>query len=42
MENVQERVLAEILSRNANSEYLRKCGLTGATDRATFGAKVPP
>ncbi|KAL5197957.1 hypothetical protein ABZP36_001469 [Zizania latifolia] len=38
---VQERVLAEILGRNADTEYLRKCGLGGATDRATFRAKVP-
>ncbi|TVU49591.1 hypothetical protein EJB05_00906, partial [Eragrostis curvula] len=38
VEAVQERVLADILSRNAESEYLRKCG---ATDRATFRAKVP-
>ncbi|OEL19812.1 putative indole-3-acetic acid-amido synthetase GH3.8 [Dichanthelium oligosanthes] len=38
---VQERVLAEILSRNAGTEYLDKCGLAGATDRATFRAKVP-
>ncbi|CAL4989761.1 unnamed protein product [Urochloa decumbens] len=38
----QERVLAEILSRNADAEYLAtKCGLAGATDRATFRAKVP-
>ncbi|XP_021301992.1 probable indole-3-acetic acid-amido synthetase GH3.8 isoform X2 [Sorghum bicolor] len=37
---VQERVLAEILSRNADAEYLStRCG--GATDRATFRAKVP-
>ncbi|CAM0146127.1 unnamed protein product [Urochloa decumbens] len=39
---VQERVLQEILSRNADAEYLAtKCGLAGATDRATFRAKVP-
>ncbi|CAL4925530.1 unnamed protein product [Urochloa decumbens] len=37
---VQERVLEEILSRNAEAEYLAvKCGLAGATDRAR--AKVP-
>ncbi|CAN6335486.1 unnamed protein product [Urochloa humidicola] len=41
-DTVQERVLAEILTRNAEAEYLRlKCGLAGATDRATFRAKVP-
>jgi auxin responsive GH3 family protein len=39
---VQERVLEEILTRNAGAEYLAtKCGLAGATDRATFRAKVP-
>ncbi|KAG2646585.1 probable indole-3-acetic acid-amido synthetase GH3.8 [Panicum virgatum] len=38
---VQERVLAEILARNADTEYLTNCGLAGATDRATFRAKVP-
>ncbi|TVU50749.1 hypothetical protein EJB05_02138, partial [Eragrostis curvula] len=39
---VQERVLAEILGRNGDSEYLvKKCGLAGATDRAAFRAKVP-
>ncbi|CAL4942432.1 unnamed protein product [Urochloa decumbens] len=39
---VQERVLQEILSRIAKAEYLAvKCGLAGATDRATFRAKVP-
>ncbi|KAL6861153.1 hypothetical protein ACP4OV_016853 [Aristida adscensionis] len=38
---VQVSVLAEILRRNADSEYLLNCGLAGATDRATFRAKVP-
>ncbi|KAK3146925.1 hypothetical protein QOZ80_3BG0275130 [Eleusine coracana subsp. coracana] len=38
---VQERVLAEILSRNAETEYLARCGLAGATDCAAFRAKVP-
>lgn len=38
---VQERVLGEILGRNASTEYLTKCGLDGATDRAAFRAKVP-
>uniref|UniRef100_A0A0D9X121 Uncharacterized protein n=1 Tax=Leersia perrieri TaxID=77586 RepID=A0A0D9X121_9ORYZ len=38
---VQERVLAEILGRNAGTEYLRNCGIDGATDRAAFRAKVP-
>ncbi|XBI99472.1 hypothetical protein VPH35_019547 [Triticum aestivum] len=39
VDSVQERVLAEILSRNAATEYLRDCG--GPTDRATFRDKVP-
>ncbi|XP_066391151.1 indole-3-acetic acid-amido synthetase GH3.8 [Miscanthus floridulus] len=38
---VQERVLGEILARNADTEYLSKYGLTSASDRATFRAKVP-
>ncbi|CAN6330432.1 unnamed protein product [Urochloa humidicola] len=39
---VQERVLAEILARNADAEYLHlKCGLAGATDRGSFRTKVP-
>lgn len=41
VDSEQELVLAEILRRNAESEYLVKCGLAGATDRATFHAKVP-
>ncbi|CAL9198372.1 unnamed protein product [Musa hybrid cultivar] len=38
---VQERVLAEILTRNADTEYLRRYGLGRATERATFKAKIP-
>lgn len=38
---VQERVLAEILSRNAETEYLRRYRLDGATDRETFKSKLP-
>ncbi|KAM0835291.1 hypothetical protein ACQ4PT_063038 [Festuca glaucescens] len=39
---VQQRVLAEILARNAATEYLANCGLDAATaDRAAFRAKVP-
>ncbi|KAL1357442.1 hypothetical protein HN51_009345 [Arachis hypogaea] len=38
---VQERVLAEILSRNAETEYLKRFKLGGATDRKTFKSKVP-
>lgn len=40
-EEVQERVLAEILSRNADTEYLKRHGLKGAIDRETFKRKVP-
>lgn len=38
---VQEKVLGEILSRNAETEYLKRYKLDGATDRATFKAKIP-
>uniref|UniRef100_A0A0D9X0Q4 Uncharacterized protein n=1 Tax=Leersia perrieri TaxID=77586 RepID=A0A0D9X0Q4_9ORYZ len=40
---VQERVLSEILGRNAAAEYLSKCSLDAGDDisRATFRAKVP-
>ncbi|KAG6513431.1 indole-3-acetic acid-amido synthetase GH3.8-like [Zingiber officinale] len=38
---VQEKVLEEILTRNAETEYLRRYELGGATDRAAFKAKVP-
>ncbi|KAF3787053.1 putative indole-3-acetic acid-amido synthetase GH3-8 [Nymphaea thermarum] len=41
-DDVQKRVLAEILSQNAHTEYLQqRCGLGGSTDRQTFKAKVP-
>ncbi|TXG59337.1 hypothetical protein EZV62_013910 [Acer yangbiense] len=38
---VQERVLAEILSRNAETEYLQRFKLDGATDRDTFKSRIP-
>ena len=38
---VQERVLSEILSRNAQTEYLKRFELSGATDRETFKSKIP-
>ncbi|VVA18313.1 PREDICTED: indole-3-acetic [Prunus dulcis] len=38
---VQERVLAEILARNAETEYLKRYKLGGATDRETFKSKLP-
>ncbi|XP_042449545.1 indole-3-acetic acid-amido synthetase GH3.8-like [Zingiber officinale] len=37
----QERVLAEILTQNAETEYLGRYELRGATDRATFKSKIP-
>ncbi|KAH9712155.1 putative indole-3-acetic acid-amido synthetase GH3.1 [Citrus sinensis] len=40
-DSVQERVLAEILSRNGETEYLRRFNLDGATDSDTFKSKVP-
>ncbi|XP_062176407.1 probable indole-3-acetic acid-amido synthetase GH3.1 [Alnus glutinosa] len=38
---VQERVLAEILSRNAETEYLKRFKLHGATERDTFKSLIP-
>ncbi|KAG6768139.1 hypothetical protein NC652_018931 [Populus alba x Populus x berolinensis] len=38
---VQERVLEEILTSNAETEYLQKYHLNGATDRDTFKSKIP-
>ncbi|KAJ6814943.1 putative indole-3-acetic acid-amido synthetase GH3.8 [Iris pallida] len=40
-DSVQERVLREILARNAETEYLRRFGLSGAVDRETFKQKLP-
>ncbi|KAI9089100.1 hypothetical protein K1719_029379 [Acacia pycnantha] len=40
-DSVQERVLSEILSRNTDTEYLRRFHLNGATDRDAFKSKVP-
>ncbi|KAL3378358.1 hypothetical protein AABB24_004331 [Solanum stoloniferum] len=37
----QVRVLAEILTRNANTEYLQRFNISGAIDRETFKSKVP-
>ncbi|KAI4965950.1 hypothetical protein ZWY2020_047360 [Hordeum vulgare] len=43
VDSVQERVLAEILARNAGSEYLQSCGLDdGLVDRAIFRARHSP
>ncbi|PON90598.1 GH3-like hormone conjugating enzyme [Trema orientale] len=38
---VQERVLAEILARNAQTEYLKRFKLGDATDRDTYKSKLP-
>ncbi|TKY69480.1 indole-3-acetic acid-amido synthetase GH3.1 [Spatholobus suberectus] len=38
---VQERVLAEILTRNTETEYLKRFELGGAADRETFKSKIP-
>ncbi|RZR80274.1 hypothetical protein BHM03_00006269 [Ensete ventricosum] len=40
-DEVQEKVLAEILSQNGGTEYLQRYKLGGATDRETFKSKVP-
>ncbi|KAK4439867.1 Indole-3-acetic acid-amido synthetase GH3.6 [Sesamum alatum] len=40
-DEVQKRVLAEILSRNAGVEYLKRHGLNGHTDRETFKKIMP-
>ncbi|KAL8168405.1 hypothetical protein V2J09_009904 [Rumex salicifolius] len=38
---VQEKVLSEILRRNADTEYLKRHRLEGRTDRHTFKNRVP-
>ncbi|KAL2327880.1 hypothetical protein Fmac_021307 [Flemingia macrophylla] len=40
-DQVQKRVLSEILSNNANVEYLKRHGLNGQTDRETFKKLLP-
>ena len=40
-DTVQTNVLAEILGRNADTEYLRYYNLNGATDRQTFKSTIP-
>ncbi|KAL6525951.1 hypothetical protein OROHE_015475 [Orobanche hederae] len=40
-DSVQENVLAQILTRNAQTEYLEGFNLNGATDRETFKSKIP-
>nr|XP_016461587.1 PREDICTED: indole-3-acetic acid-amido synthetase GH3.6-like [Nicotiana tabacum] len=41
VDEVQMRVLAEILSQNAHVEYLQRHNLNGSTDRETFKKVVP-
>ncbi|KAH0778222.1 hypothetical protein KY290_004649 [Solanum tuberosum] len=41
VDEIQRRVLAEILSRNANVEYLQCHDLNGHTDRETFKKVMP-
>uniref|UniRef100_M1CC64 Indole-3-acetic acid-amido synthetase GH3.6 n=1 Tax=Solanum tuberosum TaxID=4113 RepID=M1CC64_SOLTU len=41
VDEVQKRVLDEILTRNANVEYLQRLNLKGHTDRETFKKVVP-
>ncbi|KGN48572.1 probable indole-3-acetic acid-amido synthetase GH3.1 [Cucumis sativus] len=40
-DSVQQRVLAEILTQNAHTEYVNRFRLNGATDRDTFKSKFP-
>lgn len=40
-DEVQERVLCEILAQNGETEYLERFNLGGATDRSTFKSRVP-
>lgn len=40
-DNVQRQILSEILTQNANVEYLIRHGLSGYTDRETFKKLVP-
>jgi len=40
-DEIQEKVLAEILSCSAQAEYLQRHGLDGRTDRITFKKLVP-
>lgn len=40
-DNVQERVLSEILTQNAIVEYLNRHNLSGHTDRETFKRLIP-
>lgn len=41
VDEVQKKILEEILSRNAHVEYLQSHGLNGRTDRETFKKTMP-
>ncbi|XP_050206488.1 probable indole-3-acetic acid-amido synthetase GH3.1 [Mercurialis annua] len=41
VDSVQEKLLAEILSSNSETEYFKRFNLNGATDRESFKSKVP-
>ncbi|KAI3686244.1 hypothetical protein L1987_79918 [Smallanthus sonchifolius] len=40
-DQVQQRILTEILTQNATVEYLQRHGLSGQTDRQTFKKLIP-
>ncbi|KAJ7950352.1 Indole-3-acetic acid-amido synthetase GH3.3 [Quillaja saponaria] len=40
-DEIQNRVLAEILSQNTNVEYLQRHGIDGRTDKETFKKLIP-
>ncbi|KAL4554935.1 hypothetical protein LXL04_037544 [Taraxacum kok-saghyz] len=40
-DQIQQQVLSEILTQNANVEYLRRHGFSGETDRETFKKLIP-
>lgn len=40
-DSVQENVLAQILARNSDTEYLKSFNLEGSTDRETYKSKIP-
>lgn len=40
-DEIQKKVLAEILSRNAHVEYIKRHGLNGRIDRETFKKSMP-
>lgn len=40
-DEVQRAVLAQILSRNAETEYLKRHGMNGCVDMETFKNKIP-